>query len=430
MLDPTKTLATLAAIPGFGDLNPEELARLIERGELATWRDGEAILLKGSPSDSMHVLARGRARVSIGREGAEPRSIQLETGSVFGEIGMLSGNPRSADVFALGPATTLVLRRQDVEPLLWDHPPLARFLTSLVRRRLKRSGDLTKVGKYRILRHIGHGASSDVFEAVHEGLGRLVALKMLSHTHAYDRPLRDRFVDEGRVIASLEHPNIVRVYDSEAAFATHFIVMERLEGTDLRDLLSQRGRLQPSDAADVLGQTASALAFAHGRGIAHGDVKPANCRVAENGRIKLMDFGLATRVEPGAQTPRDQLIVGTPRYMAPELIRGAPADPASDVYALGVMAFEVLAGRPPFVGEPRAVLREHLERTPPDLASAVPGVPDQLARFVRGALAKDPRRRPGIESAATMYEVGRPHAPSRRKELQRTTVHLDHAPGD
>lgn len=306
---------------------------------------------------------------------------------MFGEIGMMSGERRTADVLAVGDCTTLEPRRSDVEPLLWEHPPLARFLTNLVRKRLQRTGSLTRVGKYRLLSQIGRGASSDVFEGLHEGLGRVVAIKMLSHTLAFDRPLRTRFLEEARTIASLDHPNIVRVYDTEATYATHFIVMERLRGSDLRDLLAERRRLTAAEVASLLGQASAALAFAHGHGVVHGDIKPANCGVGVAGRLKLMDFGLATRVDATQSTKRRELVLGTPRYMAPEVVTGSPADARSDVYSLGVMAFELLAGRPPFPGDDaEAIMRAHLQRAPPNITDVAGDLPGGLADFVRAAL--------------------------------------------
>ncbi len=430
-MSPATAIDVLRTTPGFSALDQDELARLADRASLARWEDGEAILRNGAPSDSMHVLVSGAARVPLGGDGDAARSVRLEAGAVFGEIGMLSGDPRTADVFAIGPCSSLVLRRDDVEPLLWDHPRLARLLTSLVRQRLQRSGDLNRVGKYRLLRQIGKGASSDVFEGLHEGLGRIVALKMLSHTMAYDRPLQARFVNEARIIASLEHPNIVRVYDTEAAYATHFIVMERLQGSDLRGLLAERGRLTAQEVAPLLGQAAAALAFAHGQGVVHGDVKPANCGVGTTGQLKLMDFGLATRVDGAGSAGGGDLIVGTPRYMAPELVTGARADSRSDVYALGVMGFELLAGRPPFEGTvPDEVMHAHVHASPPDVADDVAGVPVGLADFVRAALSKDPRERPDLQRAAELLGPQTPVALESAGARCRTTVHLDHAAED
>lgn len=389
MASPTP-LELLRRTTGFADLTSAEFDQLAHHTSVRQWSDGEHVLRKGDPSDSMHLLVAGAARVPIAAADGV-KTFPLATGALFGEIGMLSGSPRTADVIADGPCATLILRRDHVEPLLWEHPRLARLLTSLVRQRLKRSGDLSRVGKYRLGDQIGKGASSDVFEATHEQLGRVVAVKMLSHSLAFDRPLSSRFLHEARVVAGLEHPNIVRLYDLESTLATHFIVMERLRGRDLRDVLGQRGHLTVPEAESLLGQAAAALAFAHQRGVAHGDIKPANCGVEDGGTLKLMDFGLASRAD-GADAG-DGLIVGTPRYMAPELIRGAPADASTDTYALGVMACELLTGRPPFVAaDPRQVMRAHLEQPVPDLSGL--GLPEHLARFVQSALAKDPGDRP------------------------------------
>lgn len=409
-------LQVLRTIRGFSELDDAEFARLADRATVTTWSDGEAILRRGAPGDALYVLVDGAAEVPL--DDSAGSTAKLAAGALFGEIAMLSGGVRTADVISVGPSTTLALRRQDVEPLMWEHPKLARLLTSLLRHRLRRSGVMNQVGKYQLLGPIGQGASSDVFEARHEGLDRLVAVKMLSHTLAFDRPLRDRFLAEARILGGLDHPNIVRVYDTESAFATYFIVMERLRGASLRAVMADRSR--STDPIALVAQAAAALGFAHEHGVVHGDVKPSNCGVAPDGRLTLMDFGLARRVS-SEDAPSDGLVAGTPRYMAPELARGQPASAASDVYALGVMAWELMTGRPPFPGDGREVLRAHVQQPVPELPASAG--PPPLAAFARAALGKDPSRRP--RNLRVIGEALTPSAPlTARAGERQITVRL------
>jgi serine/threonine protein kinase len=219
-----------------------------------------------------------------------------------------------------------------------------------------------------------------------------VAVKMLGHHLVYDRGFRDRFLDEARTIAGLSHPNIVQIFDTEQAYATWFLVMEKVEGTDLQHVLEREGALPASEVAPILRQLAAALAFAHERGIVHRDVKPANAAIDEDGGVKLMDFGIARRYT--RDTVKKNIVEGTPRYLAPEAIVGNPVDGRADIYSLGVMAWEMLVGRPPFLApDIETLLHMHLSDAPGDLRKLLPGLPEGLTAFVEGALQKDPNDR-------------------------------------
>jgi eukaryotic-like serine/threonine-protein kinase len=381
----------LASVPGFDSLEPESLEKVATSAHTETFAEGEYLIRRGDPGDSMHVIHRGNVRIPVFDPTGRIRVVaQLTKGDVVGEMALLTGERRNADVVANGDVESIVLDRGTVMPLLREHPPLSRFLTEILGQRLEQAGGIEQVGKYRLLGKLGEGATSKVYEALHPGLNRAVAVKMLGHHLVYDATFAERFLEEARTIAGLSHPNIVQVFDTEKAYATFFIVMEKLEGTDLMELLQERGRLEPDETADFTRQLASALAFAHSRGIVHRDVKPANAALDGDGTVKLMDFGIAQTVQQEGSGTAE----GTPRYIAPESILGQPVDGRADIYSLGVMAFEMLTGRPLFKAETlKELLEAHVSRPPPAIKTLRPDVPDGLAAFVDGALAKRPTDR-------------------------------------
>jgi serine/threonine-protein kinase len=267
---------------------------------------------------------------------------------------------------------------------------LARVLTELLGRRLEEGAGIDRIGKYKLLGKIGEGFSSKVYEALHDRLDRVVAIKMLSHSLAYDPKFHERFLDEARLIASLDHPRIVRVIDTESAYATFFLVMERLRGRNLRQVLSEDGPMRPMRAMRVLSQVGEALRYAHDRGIVHRDVKPANCSLDDQGEVKLMDFGISHRVERG-QSDRSKVVSGTPGYIAPEAALGKPVDGRADIYSLGVMAYEMVVGEAPYKADTvEKLLQAHVSDPLPDVDRVRPGLPAALSTFIQGALAKNP----------------------------------------
>jgi tRNA A-37 threonylcarbamoyl transferase component Bud32 len=385
----------LAGLQGFGSLEPGALERLSAGLESRRFAAGEYLLRRGEPGDFMLVLQSGQVRVPLlDANGREKAVFLLGEGDLVGEMALLTGEARTADVIAEGETTALVFQRATLHPLLAEHPPLAGFLTEILGRRLLDGGGMERVGKYRLLNLVGQGATGKVYEALHPGLNRSVAVKMLSHELVYSEQFRERFLEEARTVAGLTHPNIVQVFDTEAAYGTWFIVMERLSGRDLSALLAARGALPAEEAMRVLRQVGAALAFAHSRGFVHRDVKPANVWVGDDGSVKLMDFGLARPLprEQDGRGPRS--VEGTPQYLAPETAVGREPDGRADIYALGVMAFELVSGRLPFLEEKvPELLRAHVRTPPPDVQALVPGLPAGLVEFIQGALAKRPADR-------------------------------------
>ncbi len=396
MASDTETVVEfLSRVSGFDSIERAELEALAAQVEVSAYEPGKRIIRRGDPGDKMYVIREGHVQVPVLDDKGETRLVaRLGPAEIFGEMALLTGEPRVADVLAEDHVVVLGLARDSVQPLLHATPPLARFLTILLGERLEEGDAIKQVGKYRLIGKIGQGATAQVFAAVHPRLDRVVAIKMLSHALAFDPTFRDRFLQEARTIAALNHPNIVQVYDVEEAYATFFLVMERISGQNLQSLMDSEGPLPASRTLSILYQVADALHFAHRRGIIHRDVKPANIAIDAYGRVKLMDFGIARRVQPRKKKGRDSVVEGSPRYMAPEAALGEPLDGRADIYSLAVVAYEMVAGQPLF-SEPtlNRLLEAHVRKPPPDVAVVRPHLPPGLVEFIRRGLEKDPERR-------------------------------------
>ena len=233
-------------------------------------------------------------------------------------------------------------------------------------------------GRYRLVRRIATGGMGEVWEADDTVLGRRVALKVLVAELAADKRATRRFVREARATARLTHPNVARVYDFGRDGGVPFLVMELLQGETLADRLAA-GPLPPAEAARIAASVADALDAAHQLGIVHRDVKPANVMLTPAGDVKVMDFGIAAAADETHSTTGSGLYA-TVAYVSPERVAGEPATPASDVYSLGVVLYELLCGRPPFTGStPALVARAHLHDPPPPVRQLAPWVPSRLA---------------------------------------------------
>jgi serine/threonine-protein kinase len=251
-------------------------------------------------------------------------------------------------------------------------------------------------GRYRVQSRIAKGGMASVYLAVDTRLDRTVAVKAMHAGLAADESFRSRFIREAKSAARLSHPNVVAVYDQGTDGDTVFLAMEHVEGRTLRDLLRQRRRLTPRQAIDVLEPVLAALGAAHRAGLVHRDVKPENVLLADDGRIKVADFGLARAVTASSSATATQgMLIGTVAYLAPEQVERGVADPRSDVYAAGVLLFEMLTGSQPFDGEtPIQVAYQHVHSDVPAPSSRVPGLPRELDDLVRRATSRDPDQRP------------------------------------
>jgi ABC-type transport system substrate-binding protein/class 3 adenylate cyclase/tRNA A-37 threonylcarbamoyl transferase component Bud32 len=251
----------------------------------------------------------------------------------------------------------------------------------------------TLVSGYRIDRLIGSGATGAVYLARDETLDRPVALKILAPEMARDERFRERFLRESRAAAGIEHASIIPIYAAGEADGLFYLAMRYVEGGDLGDLIEQRGRLEGEQVLVLLGQVAAALDAAHAAGLLHRDVKPGNILV-DGTRAWLADFGLAKHASTVNSLSRDNSFAGTVDYIAPEQIQGGDVDSRADIYALGCVVFQALAGRAPFQRDNHlAVVFAHLREPPPSLSLLRPDLPESLDRVIERALAKNPDQR-------------------------------------
>jgi serine/threonine protein kinase len=256
--------------------------------------------------------------------------------------------------------------------------------------------DYLLAGRYRLTDRIAAGGMGEVWRGEDVLLNRAVAVKLLPTGRAGDESFLARFRAEARYAASLSHPGIARVYDygESAEFGGAYLIMELVQGEPLSAILARAGRLSPDATLDITGQAARALDAAHQAGIVHRDIKPGNLLVAGGGTTKITDFGIATavRAAQASHLTETGMVMGTAMYVSPEQATGAPVDASSDIYSLGVVAYECLAGHVPFMAsEPLAIAYAHKHAPVPALP---PDVPQPVADLVYDMLAKTPAGRP------------------------------------
>jgi beta-lactam-binding protein with PASTA domain len=278
-------------------------------------------------------------------------------------------------------------------------------------------------GRYRLVRKLGTGGMANVYLAEDQELGRSVAIKMLDERHSQDEQFVERFRREAKNAAGLSHPNIVSIYDRGQAEGTYYIAMEYLEGRTLKELLVTRGPTPLAVAIDYTRQILAALGFAHKHGIVHRDIKPHNVVVAPDGRLKVTDFGIAR--SGTSQMTETGSIIGTAQYLSPEQAKGAPVTPASDIYSVGIVLYEMLTGSVPFTGDtPLEIAMKHLSTTPLPPSEKRHEVPHELDSIVLRALAKDPadRYQSTEEMDADLARASRGQAVSPETEEAATQV--------
>jgi len=248
--------------------------------------------------------------------------------------------------------------------------------------------------RYQLLERLGTGGMSDVFRARDLMLERSVAIKVLHEDYSNDEAFQQRFRQEARAAANLSHPNIVTVHDFGLDHGQLFLVMEHIPGKDLKTILRQRGRFSVEEAIPLMVQACAGIGYAHRAGLVHCDVKPHNMIVTPDARLKVTDFGIARALSTIMPDERADVVWGSPQYFSPEQAAGEAPSPASDVYSLGVVLYEVLTGALPFTApSSEGLARMHLETPPIPPSEYVPDIPSALEQIVLKVLSKEPAAR-------------------------------------
>ena len=319
-------------------------------------------------------------------------------------MAILTGEARNATFTAMEDMLVWELNKKDFDQAMRRLPELRTFLTELVSRRLENSTMAAdrQIGKYIAKHKLGAGAWAIVYQGVHSSLKKTVAIKMLKHQMAMDEEFSSKFIREAETIANINHPNIVHVYDIEDLYATHFIVMEYLEGESLERVLRRVGRLTPALTVHYLLQVCAGLDHAHQLGIIHQDIKPDNILIQKDDTVKILDFGLACPI--GSENFEME---GTIQYMSPEQIDSYPVDERTDIYCLGITAFEMVTGQRPYPDDDlQAMMDRRLEEDIPDPVAVRDDLPPRLGRFIRRACARDKADRfQDVREAAAELEL-------------------------
>jgi CRP-like cAMP-binding protein/tRNA A-37 threonylcarbamoyl transferase component Bud32 len=354
-------------------------------------KSGERFVVQGAVEDTAYIIQRGSCLVIVEKDGELHPVNHYGEGDIVGGLGILTGEPRRAHIEAETDMDLWVMTKDQFDEMTEKDPALLDFITELVADRLdsRRPTAYRTIGKYVATDIIGRGAFSIVYKGIHKSLNMPVVIKMMRHDMALYPEFLDSFRNEAKTIAGLAHDHIVKVYDFEERYRTLFIIMEYLNGDSLRDMISHLRTIPPKLAAKFLVQICSALAYAHQQGIVHRDINPSNIIVQPNDKIKILDFGLACPA--GTE---DFSNPGTVHYMAPEQIDGGPVDHRTDIYALGITAYEMVTGRRPFPEDNiKALLDLHLTRDITDPGHIISDIPGELREFILKSARRDPDQR-------------------------------------
>lgn len=354
-------------------------------------KSGELIMKQGDEGDVCFLVQKGICIVFIEKDLIRHQIARIREGEMVGEMALLTGEVRNASVIAETDMELWSIEKNKFDEISEKHPDVRCFLTELITERFASRNKIAdrKIGKYLIQHKIGKGGYAIVYGGKHELLNMPVAIKMMKHDMAMEKDFLNNFRNEARMIAQLNHENIVKVYDIEERYQTVFIVMELLEGASLEEILENRTTLPYLKVVDYLIQICSGLQYAHDKGFIHQDIKPGNIFITTEDTVKILDFGLACPpATENVDTP------GTPFYMSPEQIEMELIDERSDIYALGIMIYEILIGNRPYPEENLLKLMDlHVQEDIPDPWETDPDIPRDLRNFILKACSRNKKDR-------------------------------------
>lgn len=367
---------------------------------------GRRFVFQGREMDEAYIIRSGACIVLVEKHGnLYPADHRCE-GDLVNMSALFTGEPSMAHVEAETQITAWVIKKAEFERIPESDPDLWEFLTEVVADRFdsKRPTSYRTIGQYLATDIIGRGGYSIVYKGLDLKSEKPVAIKMMRHHRLLDSDFLAKFRKEAGILDGLAHENIIRVFDMVERYRTLFIIMEYIEGQSIFEKIQAFGPIPFKDAAAYLIQAGRAIQYAYQRGVLHKDINPGNLMVGKNGTLKLVDFGLACSVHED-----DELLDGAFFYLAPELLKGESASLKSDIYALGITAYEMVAGHRPYPEDDSALFtRMRCETEIPAPRRAAPGIPDHLNEFIVRACRIDPAQRlANMEDVMTLLINGK-----------------------
>jgi serine/threonine protein kinase len=355
------------------------------------FKAGERLITRGEKGDKLFIIQDGTCSVIIEKDGQAYPIVSLQSGDLAGEMALITGEPRTAHVDAETDVIVAEISREKFDAVCEEHPSLMEILSKIVQENIFSSifREQREVGKYIIQDILGEGDMSTVYKGVHRYINMPVVIKVLRHDLAMNPDFFNRFKEDALKIVQLSHENIVTVFDIASLYRTIFTFREYLEGEPLDEILDKTPQQPLNRVINILLQICSGLAYSHNKGLIHQGVKPTNIFVLPNDHVKLIDFGLAF--------PRGSIDVSLGvrvQYMSPEQIKGGRLDERTDIYSLGITAFEMVTGQRPFPDqEANKLLDPHVTEEIPDPRSICPDLPDELCQVIIQATQKSPDKR-------------------------------------
>ena len=377
----------------FNTLPLEAITPLLESMKLKHFKAGDRIIKQGEKGTHFYFILDGSCNVNLEKNDMTYKVAHLTVGDIFGEMAVVTGEYRSAHVDAETDIDVLSMSRKKFESLSKKYPDLRDFLSEVITHRLSNSKVTADkiIGKYIINEMMDQGGFGIVYKGIHSTLHMPVAVKMLKHNNAMDPDFLEIFRTEAKIIARLNHANIIRIYDIEELYKTIFIVTEYLEGSNLKSILENTPNLPLTKILDVTIQICSGLEYAHKHGIIHQDINPHNIFIQSDGQVKIIDFGLAC---PTGNLDCNFLFPGTIFYIAPEQINGDPVDERTDIYSLGITVYEMITGQRPFPeDDTNNLINLHLHEDITSLNANTSNLPDELNNFFMKTIRKEPSAR-------------------------------------
>jgi len=381
-IDPQSVQEFLSAVETFKGLESSVLGDIASRMNLLKFEAGEHLIWAGGLGQYLLVIKQGTVYVSL-----NSKDIELGSGTIVGEMALLSRKPSKADVVALRDSEAYAVNYEDFQSLMKDHAGLATAMTELMKSRMFGPDGLNSLAHYKIVEQFSGGCSPDIYNAIDIDSGREVAIKMLNYEMTSQPNFKEHFKRDSQIVAGVRHPNIIRVIETIEDYSTDFVVMEKLRGCDLKFTMEKHGVFNAKQTSGVISKVALALEYAgnqkHG-GLIHKNIRLSNIVLDALGHVKVMGYGLTASKKDAEILP----------YMAPEMIEDQAVDYRVDIYALGVTAFVMLTGKMPYASTSlEALIYEQKGSLTPDINSLVRDLPEGLAEFINRALIKEPEER-------------------------------------